>query len=225
MNIIKKGDRVQTVTDTECNRAERRRKTMKFKKGDRVEVIWRSELHQGVVAQVVETTNEVVVELDKKPSIDYLFKQNQVSKVELAIVPQFVADYLADNINTTLYDVMNHETTDWCENYNEVKSWIQLNSEEFARAWLDGYEVEQEPLYYVRLPIMRSNTRRTAVEGVYNYLGADLVTGEIDIFQTIEYPATLIEGGWKTKFTEEQIKNMDKRYWAFAVPEEEVEGA
>ncbi|EAE4407677.1 hypothetical protein BLH49_09880 [Listeria monocytogenes] len=38
MNIIKKGDRVQTVTDTECNRAERRRKTMKFKKGDRVEV-------------------------------------------------------------------------------------------------------------------------------------------------------------------------------------------
>lgn len=26
MNIIKKGDRVQTVTDTECNRAERRRK-------------------------------------------------------------------------------------------------------------------------------------------------------------------------------------------------------
>ncbi|EEO6677786.1 hypothetical protein G5720_002932 [Listeria monocytogenes] len=33
MNIIKKGDRVQTVTDTECNRAERRRKTMKFKKG------------------------------------------------------------------------------------------------------------------------------------------------------------------------------------------------
>lgn len=41
MNIIKKGDRVQTVTDTECNRAERRRKTMKFKKGGRVEVIWR----------------------------------------------------------------------------------------------------------------------------------------------------------------------------------------
>lgn len=26
MNIIKKGDRVQTVTETECNRAERRRK-------------------------------------------------------------------------------------------------------------------------------------------------------------------------------------------------------
>ncbi|HAC2938460.1 TPA_asm: DUF1642 domain-containing protein, partial [Listeria monocytogenes] len=56
---------------------------MKFKKGDRVEVIWRSELYRGAVTQVVEVTNEIVVKLAKKPSIDYLFEQNQVSKVEL----------------------------------------------------------------------------------------------------------------------------------------------
>lgn len=96
MNIIKKGDRVQTVTDTECNRAERRRKTMKFKKGDRVEVIWRSELHQGLVEEVIELTDELtdelMVKLAKTPAIDYLFKQNQVSKVELVKVPKFVAD-------------------------------------------------------------------------------------------------------------------------------------
>ncbi|EAF8036820.1 DUF1642 domain-containing protein, partial [Listeria monocytogenes] len=54
---------------------------MKFKKGDRVEVIWRSELYRGAVTQVVEVTNEIVVKLAKKPAIDYLFKQNQVSKV------------------------------------------------------------------------------------------------------------------------------------------------
>lgn len=65
---------------------------MKFKKGDRVEVIWRSELYRGAVTQVVEVTNEIVVKLAKKPSIDYLFEQNQVSKVELVKLPKFVAD-------------------------------------------------------------------------------------------------------------------------------------
>ncbi|EAC6797419.1 DUF1642 domain-containing protein, partial [Listeria monocytogenes] len=65
---------------------------MKFKKGDLVEVIWRSELYRGAVTQVVEVTNEIVVKLAKKPSIDYLFKKNQVSKVELVKVPKFVAD-------------------------------------------------------------------------------------------------------------------------------------
>ncbi|EKM0692188.1 DUF1642 domain-containing protein, partial [Listeria monocytogenes] len=39
---------------------------MKFKKGDRVEVIWRSELYRGAVTQVVEVTNEIVVKLAKK---------------------------------------------------------------------------------------------------------------------------------------------------------------
>ncbi|EAC3417916.1 DUF1642 domain-containing protein, partial [Listeria monocytogenes] len=39
---------------------------MKFKKGDLVEVIWRSELYRGAVTQVVEVTNEIVVKLAKK---------------------------------------------------------------------------------------------------------------------------------------------------------------
>ncbi|EAC4717281.1 TPA_asm: hypothetical protein GI934_00235 [Listeria monocytogenes] len=32
---------------------------MKFKKGDLVEVIWRSELYRGAVTQVIEVTNEI----------------------------------------------------------------------------------------------------------------------------------------------------------------------
>ncbi|EAE6910508.1 hypothetical protein BHW80_04555 [Listeria monocytogenes] len=69
---------------------------MKFKKGDRVEVIWRSELHQGLVEEVIELTDELtdelMVKLAKTPAIYYLFKKNQVSKVELVKVPKFVAD-------------------------------------------------------------------------------------------------------------------------------------
>ncbi|EAF0789215.1 DUF1642 domain-containing protein, partial [Listeria monocytogenes] len=157
MNIIKKGDRVQTVTDTECNRAERRRKTMKFKKGDRVEVIWRSELHQGLVEEVIELTDELtdelMVKLAKTPAIDYLFKQNQVSKVELVKVPKFVADWIEYcekhrwGLSEALEDTyenscMPEEVTDWLADCHE-------NQELFARAWMGDYEVG-EPLYYVR---------------------------------------------------------------------------
>ncbi|HAM1442221.1 TPA: DUF1642 domain-containing protein [Listeria monocytogenes] len=212
MNIIKKGDRVQTVTDTECNRAERRRKTMKFKKGDRVEVIWRSELHQGLVEEVIELTDELtdelMVKLAKKPAIDYLFKQNQVSKVELVKVPKFVADWIEYcekhrwGLSEALEDTyenscMPEEVTDWLADCHE-------NQELFARAWMGDYEVG-EPLYYVRFfdgGLGFLNVYFNGVRLLSCHLGSE---------------------GYKTKFTESEIKNIDTRYWDFAVPVEEVE--
>ncbi|EBB5829708.1 DUF1642 domain-containing protein [Listeria monocytogenes] len=212
MNIIKKGDRVQTVTDTECNRAERRRKTMKFKKGDRVEVIWRSELHQGLVEEVIELTDELtdelMVKLAKTPAIDYLFKQNQVSKVELVKVPKFVADWIEYcekhrwGLSEALEDTyenscMPEEVTDWLADCHE-------NQELFARAWMGDYEVG-EPLYYVRFfdgGLGFLNVYFNGVRLLSCHLGSE---------------------GYKTKFTESEIKNIDTRYWDFVVPVEEVE--
>ncbi|EEO3664249.1 DUF1642 domain-containing protein [Listeria monocytogenes] len=182
---------------------------MKFKKGDLVEVIWRSELYRGAVTQVVEATNEIAVKLAKKPAIDYLFKQNQVSEVELVKVPKFVADWIEYckkhcwGLSEALEDTyenscMPEEVTEWMENCHE-------NQEIFARAWLDGYEVEQEPLYYVIF-----------LDGGLGFLnvyfnGARLLNCHLG------------SEGYKTKFTESEIKNMDTRYWSFAVPVEEVE--
>ncbi|EIZ6555077.1 DUF1642 domain-containing protein, partial [Listeria monocytogenes] len=195
MNIIKKGDRVQTVTDTECNRAERRRKTMKFKKGDRVEVIWRSELHQGLVEEVIELTDELtdelMVKLAKTPAIDYLFKQNQVSKVELVKVPKFVADWIEYcekhrwGLSEALEDTyenscMPEEVTDWLADCHE-------NQELFARAWMGDYEVG-EPLYYVRFfdgGLGFLNVYFNGVRLLSCHLGSE---------------------GYKTKFTESEIK-------------------
>ncbi|ECK8223355.1 DUF1642 domain-containing protein [Listeria monocytogenes] len=195
MNIIKKGDRVQTVTDTECNRAERRRKTMKFKKGDRVEVIWRSELHQGLVEEVIELTDELtdelMVKLAKTPAIDYLFKQNQVSKVELVKVPKFVADWIEYcekhrwGLSEALEDTyenscMPEEVTDWLADCHE-------NQELFARAWMGDYEVG-EPLYYVRFfdgGLGFLNVYFNGVRLLSCHLGSE---------------------GYKTKFTESEVK-------------------
>ncbi|MBC1851183.1 DUF1642 domain-containing protein [Listeria seeligeri] len=203
---------------------------MKFKKGDRVEGIWRSELIQGVVAHISEITNELNIKPDFTSQGTILFNQNQVSKVELVKVPKFVADAIdtfkdeGDGLAVAIdYEVYTEALIKELSLDIKMRAWLweTSNQELFARAWIDGYEVEQEPLYYVQFPIFRLNTLGTAVEGDYKYLWADPATGESGIFQSLEYPATLIKSGWKTKFTEEQIKNMDKRYWAFAVPVEE----
>ncbi|EAC3830976.1 DUF1642 domain-containing protein [Listeria monocytogenes] len=215
MNIIKKGDRVQTVTDTECNRAERRRKTMKFKKGDRVEVIWRSELYRGAVTQVVEVTNEIVVKLAKTPAIYYLFKKNQVSKVELVKVPKFVADAIGtfkekeyDLAVAIDYEVYTDELVKELSLDRKMRGWLweTSNQELFARAWMGEYEVEQEPLYYIK-----------AIDSYSGYVNLNLKTGTYTMSTNGEFD------GYKTKFTESEIKNIDTRYWDFAVPVEEVE--
>lgn len=127
---------------------------MKFKKGDLVEVIWRSELYRGAVTQVVEVTNEIVVKLAKKPAIDYLFEQNQVSKVELVKVPKFVADWI-EKKKENGDDLLVALDKNWQGMEDSVRDWFDGEKERyelFARAWLDGYEVEQEPLFIMPVP-------------------------------------------------------------------------
>ncbi|EAD8945824.1 DUF1642 domain-containing protein [Listeria monocytogenes] len=179
---------------------------MKFKKGDRVEVIWRSELYRGAVTQVVEVTNEIVVKLAKKPSIDYLFEQNQVSKVELVEVPKLVADWI-EKKKENGDDLLVALDKNWQGMEDSVRDWFDGEKERyelFARAWLDGYEVEKEPLYYVKLIDQATgylNVRSDGCKSLNNSVQNDI---------------------FKTQFTEADIKAIDERYWQFAVPVEEV---
>ena len=79
--------------------------------------------------------------------------------------------------------------------------------ETFARAWLDGYEVEKEQKYLVNI----------LDEGIGAYLiyypksGNYGVTGILDDSKGI------------TRFTEQEIKDYDERFWPFAVKAEELE--
>lgn len=65
-------------------------------------------------------------------------------------VPQFVADWIthSKNIGRSLFGAMSI----FEENF-EIKKWMQWaeNQEIFARAWLDGYEVEEESKYIVKV--------------------------------------------------------------------------
>ncbi|EPI05552.1 hypothetical protein D920_00095 [Enterococcus faecalis 13-SD-W-01] len=71
-----------------------------------------------------------------------------------------------------------------------------------------GYEVEKEPLYYVKLPVAYFN--HWDLEA---YLMKD-GRGNITIADNDDFD--------DMKFTESEIKAHDERYWPFAVPVEEV---
>ncbi|EAD4783608.1 DUF1642 domain-containing protein [Listeria innocua] len=207
---------------------------MRFKTGDKVEFIYRNKRSEGEINGVYPGTQEVSIKQSGSP-VDLLFSDKAVAKVEeqeRIVVPQFVADAIdtfkdeGDSLAVAIdYEVYTDELVKELSLDRKMRGWLweTSNQELFARAWMGEYEVEQEPLYYVRLPIVRLNTLGTAVEGDYKYLWADQATGENNIFQSLEYPSTLIQSGWKTKFTESEIKNMDTRYWAFAVPVEDLE--
>lgn len=84
---------------------------------------------------------------------------------------------------------------------SEIYEWYVANSEIYEQAWTNGYEVEKEPLYEVQLP--------GTAWGTFLVKADD---GDLLVWQNS------MKG---TPFTESEIKSIDERYWAFAVPVEE----
>ncbi|EAD2930645.1 DUF1642 domain-containing protein [Listeria monocytogenes] len=183
---------------------------MRFKKGDKAEFIYRNKKSIGVINGVYPGTREVSIKQSDSP-VDLLFSDKAVAKIEeqeRLVVPQFVADWIS-RCKQKGYDLFLSIDYDDSDMPYEMYNWLTFsdeNQEILARAWLDGYEVEKEPLYYVQLITIffgylneRNDGRRSLSDSVQN-----------DIF--------------KTQFTEAEIKAMDERYWQFAVPVKEVEG-
>lgn len=126
------------------------------------------------------------------------------------VVPKFVADWIelckekADLISCLSgsyeYGVNQYKRI------TEDEDWLfEADHQELvARAWLDGYEIEKEPLYYVKLPVVYFN--HWDLEA---YLMKD-DRGNITIADNNDFD--------DMKFTESEIKEIDERYWPFAVP-------
>ena len=83
-------------------------------------------------------------------SIEQLDEQKPVK------VPPFVADWIEvckEHLTTSLYTAMNPNFMKENNQSFDLILWIKKTSNQdlFARAWLDGYEVEKEPKYKVKL--------------------------------------------------------------------------
>jgi len=81
--------------------------------------------------------------------VSNLDKEVEDIKPELPVIPHFVADYIesATRENATLLGAMDHFL-----NSKEIKSWMRVNQELFAKAWLskDGYTIEPEKKYILK---------------------------------------------------------------------------
>ncbi|HFD1599272.1 TPA: DUF1642 domain-containing protein [Enterococcus faecium] len=91
------------------------------------------------------------------------------------------------------------------------------NKKKAVEALLYGYEVEKEPLYYVRLPYEVWDEEAAELKTEYLYLHYEITSDETRIFPTKEP-----RKGFVTKLDELTIKSADERFWPFAVPVEEV---
>ena len=93
--------------------------------------------------------------IDKKVVLDLV---RQLDEPKKSVVPQFVAEWIEacskNLLGFNLKSAMNINTImHYSENHNKLINWINLgtNQELFARAWLDGYEVEKEKRYLVKI--------------------------------------------------------------------------
>ena len=140
--------------------------------------------------------------------IDQLEDSEKLEEPKKVVIPKFVADWIEEmkqderplyNVMSSLTNKRNHEWTIWKR--------ANMNfSETVAQAWLYGYEVEEEKLYYVL--DKQGKTLLALIGGEVHISGGYVLsegTATKDVYQ----------------LTEKQIKDYDERFWSFAV---EVEG-
>ena len=159
----------------------------------------------------IQLENLDIVEIDKN------LVHKGINEPQKVTVPQFVADWLKENDlreetlgKQSVFDVFDSLKNDPKNGYYEnVKRWIDENGDLFARAWLDGYEVEKENRYLVK------------IKGVVcPYLNHDTINELWFYNQKIEGAYT------KTQHTRKELEDADFG-WVFDCPGieiEEVEG-
>lgn len=197
---------------------------MRFKEGDKVQFIENNELIIGTIKRV----NNDVGWVDLKVSdLSWFFRKLEdvvkVKEPELIAVPRFADDWIS-HCKQREYDLaclLDYEDSDMSAEMNDWLSSEDSNQELLMRAWLDGYEVEKEPLYYVRLPLSTWNDDAAELEVINMYVLLNVQSDETSITGSIINE----NKEWRTKLTEAEIKGIPggEIYWQFAVLVEEAE--
>ena len=125
---------------------------------------------------------------------------DQLDEPEKVKVPQFVAEkieYFKKSGDWDLFQAM-----DYMFGEKEIKEWLEDkdNQETFARAWLDGYEVEKEKRYEVIL--CNGQSLKTVYRQGSDYLDFEMVYGDLESFTRKQ----LEEAGFGWVFSCEGIK-------------------
>ena len=89
-------------------------------------------------------------------------------------VPQFVAEKIEYFKKTGDWDLF--QAMDSLFGRRETREWLEYknNQETFARAWLDGYEVEEEKRYFVKITAAEQYLVRVEDENFLGFLQSRL---------------------------------------------------
>jgi len=79
----------------------------------------------------------------------------QLDEPQRVTVPQIVADYI-EYTKATDWDLQEAMDDVAYEDNKDLRKWFNDNIETFARAWLDGYKVEKEKRYLVKMKNLRA---------------------------------------------------------------------
>ena len=145
------------------------------------------------------------VYLSRKRTIELVSQINEPQKV---VIPKFVAEWLKKyRYAHTLLKVLN-SAEDERIIPSAVNDWILDNQYDFIKAWMDGYEIEQEKLYTVEIAdaILTKITRGCERNVKYRMLPYKEIH---NVFN---------DGIYTNFLTETEIKQADERLWQFAKP-------
>jgi len=174
----------------------------------------KQELINSVKAWGVWCTDHNIGEKDRYVKIDKVRELiEQLDEQHKVTVPRILDIYIQRNKKSSVSDIFTqawiYESGDELD--DEVNKWLYNNSGAendrryliAVQAFVTGdYEVEKEPLYQIELPGTSWGAYLTKADN-----------GDLVIFQNTTSGSN---------FTEAEIKSIDERYWAFAVPVEEV---
>ena len=127
---------------------------------------------------------------------DLIEDLKELDEPQKVTIPQFVADWISfvktnglkfkntygfyeeiapsDDVYRVMYYIFKESIAD-----KEIRKWVCDNIDTFARAWLDGYEVEKEKRYLVTLkngqPLVKSQSGSTL------YFSQDITAGNYKV--------------------------------------------
>lgn len=99
----------------------------------------------------------------------------------------------------------------------ECKKEFSVDCEPTGDYWFSTKPLkEPDPKYIVKLPVVNWNDQASELEEDFAFLILDITSDETRLSGSDKDFNT-----WRARLTEQEIKSIDERYWAFAVPVEE----
>lgn len=144
--------------------------------------------------------------------------KSQLQQQALPVVPECVAGAIesipdhysafeAIDLIKSKVEILTEENKDWLPVYNWLCEGVE-NQDVFALAFITRkYQVEKPQLFYIELPNIYGLKNKVSVSKVENGTIVEFSNGK----------------NYALKFTEQEIKSIDDRYWQFAVPVEDGE--